>query len=137
MAKAIVLLSGGLDSTLAAKVILEQGIELEAVNFLTVFCNCTHRGKTCLASKSAADKLGIELRVFEVSKEYFEPLPGLPGIYVQESRRVYEESRSVIFGYRRGSGPKAYVAEKRGYEAYRQRERTRGIDLEAAFGKAI
>lgn len=72
MTKAIVSLSGGLDSTLAAKVILEQGIELEAVNFLTVFCNCTHRGNTCLASKSAADKLGIELKVFEVSEEYFE-----------------------------------------------------------------
>ena len=72
MAKAIVSLSGGLDSTLAAKLILEQGIELEAVNFLTVFCNCTHRGKTCPASKSAADKLGIRLKIFEVSKEYFE-----------------------------------------------------------------
>jgi tRNA U34 2-thiouridine synthase MnmA/TrmU len=36
--KAIALLSGGLDSTLAAKMIIEQGIELEALNFLTVFC---------------------------------------------------------------------------------------------------
>ena len=72
MIKAIALLSGGLDSILATKLILEQGIEVEAVNFLTVFCTCTSRGKTCLASKSAADKLGIKLRVFEVSKEYFE-----------------------------------------------------------------
>lgn len=72
MIKAIALLSGGLDSILATKLILEQGIEVEAVNFLTVFCTCTARGKTCLASKSAADKLGIKLRVFEVSKEYFE-----------------------------------------------------------------
>jgi tRNA U34 2-thiouridine synthase MnmA/TrmU len=36
--KAIALLSGGLDSTLAAKIVMEQGIELEALNFLTVFC---------------------------------------------------------------------------------------------------
>ena len=72
MAKAIAMLSGGLDSTLAAKLIMEQGIELEAINFLTVFCNCTHRGETCLASKSAADKLGIKLKVFEISKEYFD-----------------------------------------------------------------
>ena len=71
MTKAITLLSGGLDSILASKLMLEQGIELEAVNFLTVFCNCTSRGKTCLASKSAADKLGIKLKVFEVSTEYF------------------------------------------------------------------
>ena len=72
MTKAIALLSGGLDSILAVKLMLEQGVEVEAVNFLTVFCTCTTRGKTCLASKSAADKLGIKLKVFEVSKEYFE-----------------------------------------------------------------
>jgi tRNA U34 2-thiouridine synthase MnmA/TrmU len=68
--KAIALLSGGLDSTLAAKIILEQGIELEALNFLTVFCNCTHRGETCLASKKAVEGLGIPLRVLNVSEEY-------------------------------------------------------------------
>jgi tRNA U34 2-thiouridine synthase MnmA/TrmU len=68
--KAIALLSGGLDSTLAAKIILEQGIELEALNFLTVFCTCTNRGETCLASQKAVDALGIPLRVLNVSEEY-------------------------------------------------------------------
>jgi tRNA-uridine 2-sulfurtransferase len=68
--KAIALLSGGLDSTLAAKVILEQGIELEALNFLTVFCNCTHRGETCMASQKAVETLGIPLKVLNVSEEY-------------------------------------------------------------------
>jgi len=72
MPRAIALLSGGLDSTLAVKIVLEQGIEVEAVNFLTVFCTCTHRNSSCLASKSAADKLGIKLKVFEVSQEYFQ-----------------------------------------------------------------
>jgi tRNA-specific 2-thiouridylase len=70
--KAIALLSGGLDSTLAAKVMLEQGIELEALNFLTVFCTCTHRGETCLASQKAVNALGIPLKVFNVSKEYLD-----------------------------------------------------------------
>ncbi|MFH0731551.1 MAG: hypothetical protein V2A72_01355 [Candidatus Omnitrophota bacterium] len=70
--KAISLMSGGLDSILATRLMLEQGIEIEAVNFLTVFCTCTSRGKTCLASKSAADNLGIKLKVFEISKEYFQ-----------------------------------------------------------------
>jgi tRNA-specific 2-thiouridylase len=70
--KAVALLSGGLDSTLAAKVVLEQGIELEALNFLTVFCNCTHRGETCLASKKAVERLGIPLKVLNVSEEYLE-----------------------------------------------------------------
>ncbi|MBM4325315.1 MAG: hypothetical protein FJ115_17320 [Deltaproteobacteria bacterium] len=36
--RAIALLSGGLDSTLAARLVLDQGIELEALNFMTVFC---------------------------------------------------------------------------------------------------
>jgi len=51
--KAIALLSGGLDSTLAARVMMEQGVELEALNFMTVFCTCTNRGATCLASQKA------------------------------------------------------------------------------------
>jgi tRNA-uridine 2-sulfurtransferase len=70
--KAIALLSGGLDSTLAAKVVLEQGIELEALNFITIFCNCTNRGETCLASQKAVESLGIPLRVFNVSEEYLD-----------------------------------------------------------------
>ena len=70
--KAIALLSGGLDSTLAVKVVMEQGIELEALNFLTVFCTCTHKGESCLASQKAVDSLGIPLRVFNVSEEYLD-----------------------------------------------------------------
>jgi hypothetical protein len=38
--KALALLSGGLDSLLAVKLILKQGIEVEAVNFMTPFCLC-------------------------------------------------------------------------------------------------
>jgi tRNA-specific 2-thiouridylase len=68
--KAIALLSGGLDSTLAAKLMMDQGIELEALNFLTVFCTCTNRGETCLASQKAVNALGIPLKVFNVSEEY-------------------------------------------------------------------
>jgi tRNA U34 2-thiouridine synthase MnmA/TrmU len=70
MMKAIALLSGGLDSTLAAKIVMEEGIELEALNFLTVFCNCTHRGETCLASQKAVEALGIPLKILNVSEEY-------------------------------------------------------------------
>lgn len=70
--KAIALLSGGLDSTLAARVLLEQGIELEALNFVTVFCNCTHRDESCLASQKAVATLGIPLKVMNVSEEYLE-----------------------------------------------------------------
>jgi tRNA U34 2-thiouridine synthase MnmA/TrmU len=68
--KAIALLSGGLDSTLAARVVMEQGVGLEALNFITVFCTCTHRGATCLASQKAVETLGIPLKVLNVSEEY-------------------------------------------------------------------
>ena len=37
-AKAIALISGGLDSLLATKVILDQGVDVEGVNFFTGFC---------------------------------------------------------------------------------------------------
>jgi tRNA-specific 2-thiouridylase len=70
--KAIALLSGGLDSTLATRIVQDLGIELEALNFLTVFCTCTNRGETCLASKKAVDALGIPLKVMNVSEEYLD-----------------------------------------------------------------
>ena len=70
--KAIALFSGGLDSILACRILLEEGIEIKAVNFSTVFCLSTSKGKSSFLSKSAADKLGIELEIFEVNKEYLE-----------------------------------------------------------------
>jgi len=38
--KALALFSGGLDSLLAVKLILEQDVDVEAVNFITPFCLC-------------------------------------------------------------------------------------------------
>ena len=36
--KAVALISGGLDSLLAAKLIQDQGIQVEGINFYTGFC---------------------------------------------------------------------------------------------------
>src|SRR3569832_2985059 len=36
--KAVALISGGLDSMLAARLMLEQGIHVEGINFFTGFC---------------------------------------------------------------------------------------------------
>lgn len=68
-AKAIGLLSGGLDSIVAARLILEQGIKVEALNFVTAFCTCTSKGSGCLASEKAAGQLGIPLKVMDISEE--------------------------------------------------------------------
>ena len=70
--KAIALLSGGLDSTLAVRAVLDQGIEVEALNFITAFCRCTAKGSSCLSSQGAAQKLGIRLEVFNISEEFLE-----------------------------------------------------------------
>jgi tRNA-specific 2-thiouridylase len=68
--KAVALLSGGLDSTLATKIIIDQGVEVVALNFVTVFCTCTTHGQTCLASQKAVETLGIPLKVFNTSEEF-------------------------------------------------------------------
>jgi tRNA U34 2-thiouridine synthase MnmA/TrmU len=70
--EAVALLSGGLDSTLAIKLILEQGIEVKALNFFTVFCTCTPKRARCFASVSAAQKLGVSLKIFDISEEYLQ-----------------------------------------------------------------
>ncbi|MFH1327267.1 MAG: hypothetical protein ABIH76_00205 [Candidatus Bathyarchaeota archaeon] len=66
--KALALLSGGLDSTLAVKLIIDQGIEVEAVNFTTPFCLCNRRGKCETATVSK--KLGIPYKIINVGAEY-------------------------------------------------------------------
>jgi len=70
--KAISLLSGGLDSILATKLIMEHGVEVVAVNFMTMFCTCTTKNSSSFASKYAADNLGVPLKVFEVTEEIFD-----------------------------------------------------------------
>jgi tRNA-specific 2-thiouridylase len=65
--KALALLSGGLDSTLAVRLIQEQGLDVEAVNFVSPFCLCKSSG--CGAS-GIAKKLGISLRVINVGEDY-------------------------------------------------------------------
>ncbi len=69
--KAVVLLSGGLDSTLAAKLMLDEGIELEGINFVTSFCTCTKKGCQHQASK-VAKELGIKITVKNITEEYLE-----------------------------------------------------------------
>jgi len=61
--KVLVLLSGGLDSILAVKLLLEQGIEVEAVNFRTNFCGPAK-------ALRAAKMLGVPLREVDIRQEF-------------------------------------------------------------------
>ncbi len=71
--KAVGLLSGGLDSTLAAKVILEHGIEVHAINFTSPFCTCTPKSAGCAAVVTAVKSLGdIPLKHVGLGEEYLE-----------------------------------------------------------------
>lgn len=81
--KALALISGGLDSMLAARVIQNQGIHVEGVNFYTGFCveGHTHAIRTNkqrhLKQNNAlwvAGKLGMPLHIEDVVEEYKEVL---------------------------------------------------------------
>ena len=69
MTKAIGLLSGGLDSTLSVQLMLDQGIEVTALNFITPFCTCTKKGCKHEASR-IAKKFGIPIKVVAGGSEY-------------------------------------------------------------------
>jgi len=69
--KAVGLLSGGLDSTLAVRLMLEQGIEVYALNFTSPFCTCTPKKAGCAAAVTAVKKLGgIALKRVSLGDEY-------------------------------------------------------------------
>lgn len=69
-AKAIGLLSGGLDSLLAMKLILEQGIEVIALHFVTPFSISDPRGGSRV--DGVAERLGVKLEKIALGAEYIE-----------------------------------------------------------------
>ena len=81
--KAVSLISGGLDSLLATKVVMDQGVHVEGINFYTGFCveGHTHaiRKKDRAKPKRnnalwVAETLGIKLHIIDVIEEYKEVL---------------------------------------------------------------
>jgi len=67
--KAIALFSGGLDSTLAMKLIIDQGIEVLAVNINTGFGSTKDRLEHM---QSMCDQVGAELRIVDIQSEYLQ-----------------------------------------------------------------
>ena len=77
--KAAALISGGLDSLLAAKVILDQGIHVEGLNFFTGFCVEGHTHAIRKKDKAkpkrnnalwVAEQLGVKLHILDIIEEY-------------------------------------------------------------------
>ena len=79
--KALGLLSGGLDSTVATKLLQKQGIEVVGVNFSTGFCVSDHQ--RAIRKKSHSEKklrhealragadLDVPVEIVDISKKYF------------------------------------------------------------------
>lgn len=72
MTKALALLSGGLDSTLAIEVIKKQGIEVVALNIVTAFCRCTASNSCKLEAIKVSERLGVPIKVINASHEMLE-----------------------------------------------------------------
>jgi tRNA-specific 2-thiouridylase len=77
--KAVSLISGGLDSMLATKIIQDQGIHVEGINFYTGFCVEGHTHAIRRQDKEkqkrnnalwVAEQLGIKLHIIDVIEEY-------------------------------------------------------------------
>ncbi len=77
--KAVALISGGLDSLLAAKTVIEQGVHVEGINFFTGFCVEGHTHAIRKKDKAkpkrnnalwSAEQLGIKLHIIDVIEEY-------------------------------------------------------------------
>ncbi len=72
MVKAFSLFSGGLDSLLAARVVMEQGVDVTALHFITPFFGYKNKGKEAEAAEDFKEKYGLSVRIIDVSPEYIE-----------------------------------------------------------------
>ena len=77
--RAVALFSGGLDSMLAARLMRDQGIHVEGINFFTGFCveGHTHAIRNSKQNKPkrnnalwSAEQIGIKLHIVDVIDEY-------------------------------------------------------------------
>jgi tRNA U34 2-thiouridine synthase MnmA/TrmU len=72
MARALVMLSGGLDSTLVVRLLVDLGVQVEAVHFTSPFCRCTPASWGCSAAHRAAEGAGITVHMVACREEYLE-----------------------------------------------------------------
>lgn len=70
--KAIGLMSGGLDSILAGKLVTDQGIDVTMLTFSTPFFECNKDKKERL--QKICNKIGAKLKVVDVSTDYIKML---------------------------------------------------------------
>jgi tRNA U34 2-thiouridine synthase MnmA/TrmU len=69
--KGVGLLSGGLDSTLAVKLMINEGVEVHVLNFITPFCTCTRKGCRHEASR-ISELYRVPIKIISGGREYIE-----------------------------------------------------------------
>ncbi|MFH1860329.1 MAG: tRNA 4-thiouridine(8) synthase ThiI [bacterium] len=70
--KALVLLSGGLDSILTVGLMLQYGIEVEVINFVTSFCTCGKTNEGQHEIERIANRFGVPLKMIDIFEEIME-----------------------------------------------------------------
>jgi tRNA-specific 2-thiouridylase len=70
----IALFSGGLDSILACRLMMAQGIKVTAVRFVTPFFGYELLAREKDYAREAADKYGIDVQLRDISEKYLEML---------------------------------------------------------------
>ena len=80
--QALALLSGGLDSSLAVKMMIGQGISVTAVHFTSPFCNCTSKRAGCRhQAVKVAQEFGVPIRVIHKGMDYMRIVENPPHGY--------------------------------------------------------
>jgi tRNA-specific 2-thiouridylase len=69
--KALSLFSGGLDSTLAMKIVKDQGIEVVAININTGFGSSKDKQEHM---QHMCDQIGVELKIIDIQNEYLQEI---------------------------------------------------------------
>ncbi len=67
--KAIALISGGLDSVLAAKLVMEQGFEVSALYFTSAFSK-SYGNESRTHAATVYKSIGIDIRIFDMGQAY-------------------------------------------------------------------
>lgn len=80
--RAVALFSGGLDSSLAVRLLQDQGVEVKAIHFYTGFCITEHKRRLGLKREDgspyvnpalkAAAQLQVPIEIVDISQEYFD-----------------------------------------------------------------